>query len=281
MTAPDGLGKVPAMLAEERRALILDILAQRGSASVRDLHRRLKVSAETVRRDITRLAGEGRLRKTHGGALAMDAVEPVFDERLAVNAEGKERIGRAAAALVPDGASLLIDSGTTTLALAEALAQGGARNLTVITNDIHVAGRLAGRNGNRVLLAGGEFLGSEGATMGRDATEMLAHYHTDFAFIGASALSSHPRLLDFSREAAALRGLMIEQARTPVLLADHTKFNRVAPVRVEHLERVRIIIVDQRPKGALARALARLDAKLAVAARSPATANGPGRRGRG
>lgn len=283
MTAPDGLGKVPAMLAEERRALILDILAQRGSASVRDLHRRLKVSAETVRRDITRLARENRLRKTHGGALAMDAVEPVFDERLAVNAEGKERIGRAAAALVPDGASLLIDSGTTTLALAEALAeaQGGARNLTVITNDIHVAGRLAGRNGNRVLLAGGEFLGSEGATMGRDATEMLAHYHTDFAFIGASALSSHPRLLDFSREAAALRGLMIEQARTPVLLADHTKFNRVAPVRVPHLERVRVIIVDQRPKGALAKALARLDAKLAVAARSPAKANGPGRRGRG
>ena len=253
------------MLAEERRALILDILAQRGSASVRDLQRRLKVSLETVRRDITRLDGENRLRKTHGGALTMDAVEPVFDERLSVNAKGKERIAKAAAALVPDGASLIIDSGTTTLALAQALME--TRQLTVYTNDIHVASRLAGRSGNRVLLCGGEFRGSEGATMGRDASDMLANYYADFAFIGASALSHRPALLDYTREAAALRSLMIAQAKTPVLLADHTKFNRNAPVRINGLGDVRTIIVDRRPVGALAKGLRKLNCKLVIAAR--------------
>ena len=253
------------MLAEERRDLILDILAQRGSASGRDLHRRLKVSAETVRRDITRLARENRLRKTHGGALAMDAVEPVFDERLTVNAEGKQRIAKAAAALVREGASLIIDSGTTTLALAQALMD--TRQLTVYTNDIHVATRLAGRNGNRVLLSGGEFQGSEGATVGRDASDMLANYYADFAFIGASALSHRPALLDYSREAAALRSLMIAQAKTPILLADHTKFNRTAPVRVSGLSAVHTIVVDRRPTGTLAKGLRKLDCKLVVAAR--------------
>ena len=110
------------MLAEKRRAMILDIVAERGSVSVTELYRRLKVSRETIRRDITRLDADKRLRKTHGGALSIDSVEPAFAERMTVNIEGKRAIGRAAAELVPDGASLIIDSGATTLCLAESLA---------------------------------------------------------------------------------------------------------------------------------------------------------------
>ena len=92
------------MLAEQRRNVILEILAERGSVSVNELSRRLAVSNETIRRDITRLARENRLRKTHGGALSLDSVEPAFTERMAVNIEGKREIGRMAAGLVPDGA---------------------------------------------------------------------------------------------------------------------------------------------------------------------------------
>lgn len=251
------------MLAERRRGLILDILTEKGSVSVAELHRRLGVSRETIRRDVNRLASENRLTKTHGGALSRDAVEPAFAERMSVNIEGKRMIGRLAAALVPDGASLIIDSGTSTLCVASALAP--RRRLTVYTNDIHVASRLAGRNDNRVFLLGGELQGTEGATMGRDTTAMLANYFADFAFVGAGALSVRGWLMDFTREAAELRGRMLNMARTPVLLADHTKFNRTAPVRVANLEKVTHLVIDRRPDGAMETALAALSAEILVA----------------
>lgn len=251
------------MLAEKRRALILQILAESGSVSVTELYRRLKVSRETIRRDITRLDSENRLRKTHGGALSVDAVEPALAERMAVNIDGKRAIGRVAAGLVADGASLIVDSGTTTLCLAEAL--GGRRRLHVYTNDLHVATRLAGRNDNRIFFLGGEFVGAEGITAGRDATAMLANYFADFAFIGASAISSHPWLMDYSREAAELRALMIAQAKSAIVLADHTKFGRTASVRVANFERASRLITDTRPPAALARGLKGMGVELMVA----------------
>lgn len=251
------------MLAEERRALILDIVNCTGSASVSELHRRLQVSRETVRRDIARLAAGKRLHKTHGGALSIDAVEPGFAERMAVNIEGKRAIGAAAAALVPDGASLIIDSGTTTLCLAEAVS--GRRGLTVYTNDVHVAGRLAGRHGNRVLLLGGELRAAEGATFGRDATDMLDNYFADFAFVGAGGLTRHPWLMDYSREAAALRAGMLDRGRTVVLLADRTKFGRMARVRIPGLEKVTRLVTDAPPEPPMAAALRALGLEIFVA----------------
>lgn len=251
------------MLAEERRTRILEIVNERGSVSVNDLHRRLKVSRETIRRDITRLGNESRLRKTHGGALALDHSEPLFDERLTVNIEGKRAIGRVAAAMVPDDSSVLIDSGTTTLCLADALVD--RRRLTVYTNDIHIAQRLGGRNENRVVLTGGEFLASEGAMLGRDATVMLSNYIPDFAFIGATAMSAHPWLMDYTREAAELRAQMLSQGRTKIVLADHTKFTRTAPVRVPGLDEADIIITDVPPSPAMHRGFSRLGAEVIVA----------------
>lgn len=252
------------MLAERRRALVLDILAEKGSVSVAELTRRLGVSRETIRRDITRLAGESRLLKTHGGALSADSEEPALAKREEVNMAGKRAIGRLAATMVPDGASLIIDSGTTTLCVAQALDR--RRRLTVFTNDIHVAGLLAARNENRVLLLGGELQGAEGATMGPDSVAMLDNYFADFAFVGASALSAHPWLMDYSRGAAELRSRMLLTARTPVLLADRTKFNRTAPVRVANLDKVAHLITDAVPEGDMASAIGTLAAELRVAA---------------
>ncbi len=251
------------MLAEERRARILELVNERGSVSVSELHRRLKVSQETIRRDITKMAQEGRLRKTHGGALAHDHSEPVFDERMSVNIEGKRAIGRAAAEMVTDDSTLLIDSGTTTLCLVENLME--RRRLTVYTNDIHIAQRLSGRNDNSVYLTGGEVLASEGALVGRDATAMLANYYPDFAFVGAAAFSTQPFLMDYTREAAELRTQMLSQARTKVLLVDHTKFGRTGPVKVGGLEDVDIIITDVPLKGEIKTGLAKLSAEVLVA----------------
>lgn len=251
------------MLAEERRSRILEFVNERGSVSVSDLHRRLKVSQETIRRDITKLAQDSRLRKTHGGALALDHSEPVFDERMSVNIDGKRAIGRVAAEMVADDSTLLIDSGTTTLCLAEYLME--RKRLTVYTNDINIAQRLGGRNDNSVYLTGGEFLASEGALVGRDATAMLANYYPDFAFVGAAAFATHPWLMDYTREAAELRTQMLSQARTKVVLVDHTKFGRTAPVKVSGLEDVDIIVTDIALTGAIKVGLSKLSAEILIA----------------
>ncbi len=251
------------MFAEQRRNMILDLLARRGSVSVSELHRRLQVSRETIRRDINSLADGHRLQKTHGGALSIDSTEPAIAERMSVNIDGKRAIGRMAAGMVADGASLIIDSGTTTLCLAEALA--GRHRLTVYTNDVQVAARLAGRHENRVFVLGGEVLGSEGAMVGRDTTAMLENYYADFAFVGASALSAGRGLTDYTREAAELRKLMLANARTTVLLADHGKFKRVAPVWVSNLRELDTLITDLPLKGDNAAYFKKLSCEVLIA----------------
>ena len=251
------------MLAEQRRSLILEVLKDKGSVSVSELYRKLKVSRETIRRDITRLDQENRLSKTHGGAVSVDTLEPVFAERLAVNTGGKRAIAKLAATLVPDGASLIIDAGTTTLCVAEALST--RRQLTVYTNDVQIAARLGGRNDNRVFILGGELQSAEGATLGRDVTAMLGNYFTDFVFVGAGALCEGPMLMDYSREAAEIRAQMLIQGRTSVLLADYTKFGRRAPVRVANLEKATHILCDRKPPASLAKSLRELKAELLIA----------------
>ena len=253
------------MLAEQRRNQILDILAEKGAVTVSQLHLKLKVSQETIRRDITKLAADNRLRKTHGGALTMAQVEPELADRMSVNIEGKKAIGAAASELVPDGASIIIDSGTTTMCLADALMSH--QGLTVFTNDMNIASKLAGRNENRVHMLGGELIGNEGATAGRDTTAMLQNYLTDFSFIGASALDSVTLLTDYSREIAELRSQMMTQGRTSVLLADSTKFGKRAPVRINHLEQLTHVITDEKMSSGLVSAMKKLNLENITAKR--------------
>ncbi len=251
------------MLAEQRRNIILELLTEKGAITVNLLHRKLKVSQETIRRDITKLASDNRLLKTHGGALLINQSEPEFDVRLEVNIEGKKAIASAATELVSDGASMIIDSGTSTLCLAEALIT--RRALTIFTNDLHVAWKLAGRNDNRVHVLGGELIGNEWATAGRDTTTMLHNYLTDFSFIGASALDAPTLLTDYSREIAELRGQMLTQARVSVLLADSSKFEKRAPVKVNHLDQLNYVVCDKKPNVELLKSITNLGAELIVA----------------
>jgi len=250
------------MLAERRHDLILALVTERGSMSVTELHRRLKVSRETIRRDIALLAGRNDLRKTHGGALAIETVEPPMAQRQITNAAGKRAIGRRAAGLVPDGASVIISSGTTTQCVAEALMH--RRNLTVFTNDLVSCGRLAGRNGNRVFILGGEVT-MNGGSFGPDAATMLSNYFADFAFIGAGAISSTPWLMDFSREEGELHSIMLNSARVVAVVADRGKFNRFAPVRIKTFEKVNYLITDAPPDREIADALASLSIELLIA----------------
>jgi DeoR/GlpR family transcriptional regulator of sugar metabolism len=234
-----------SILAEERRDIILEMLDQRGSVSVSELHRRLKVSRETIRRDITKLADENKLRKTHGGALSKDSSEPALSERLEVNINGKRAIGSLAAEMIPDGSSVIIDSGSTALCLAESLVNH--KELTIYTNDLQIASLLFGRNGHQVFFLGGELGATDGAALGSDTVSMLDNYFTDFAFIGVSAMASHPWISDYTRAAADLHRMMVSHSKNSVFLVDHTKFNRVAPVRLSNASRASLVIADKDP----------------------------------
>ncbi|MFM9843737.1 MAG: DeoR/GlpR family DNA-binding transcription regulator [Dongiaceae bacterium] len=250
------------MLAEQRQSVILSMVNQRGSLSITEIQRKLKVSRETVRRDIMLLADRQALRKTHGGALSLERTEPEIAVREVINAEGKRAIGRLAASLVPDGATVILASGSTVLSVAEALQSH--QGLTVFTNSIFACIKLMGRSKNRVFMLGGEVQALNGAALGRDATSMLTHYFADFLFLGAGAISPAGWLMDYTREEGELNSQMLLSARTPVVVADHSKFNRFAPVRVENFEKVTHLVTDRKPEAPLAEALAAMPIELLV-----------------
>jgi DeoR/GlpR family transcriptional regulator of sugar metabolism len=249
-------------LAEERQSRIVSMVNERGSLSITEIQRRLNVSRETIRRDLVTLSDRNVLRKTHGGALAVERGEPGLAVRAVTNAEAKQAIGLLAADLVPDGASVMLPGGTTVQAVAEALL--ARQELTVVTNSIAICSRMTGHNGNRVFMLGGEMQTTNNIALGRDATAMLAHYSADFAFIGAGAISPAGWLMDYTREECELSSQMFLSVRTAVVVADHAKFNRYAPVRVEHFEKAAYLVTDRPPDGPLASALAALPLELLV-----------------
>lgn len=250
------------MLAEQRQSLIVAMVNQRGSVSITEMQRKLRVSRETIRRDLLLLVDRNALRKAHGGALSLERSEPEIALREVTNADVKRAIGRLAASLVPDGASVILASGSTVQAVAEALL--ARHGLTVFTNSIGVCRKLAGHNKNRVHMLGGELQAINGATLGRDTTTMLAHYFADFVFVGAGAISPSGWLMDYTREEGELHSLMLQSARTAVVVADHSKFNRYAPVRVDDFEKVTHLVTDRPPDAPLATALAALPLELLV-----------------
>jgi DeoR family transcriptional regulator, glycerol-3-phosphate regulon repressor len=226
------------------------------------MQRKLKVSRETIRRDLVLLADRQALRKTHGGALSLERSEPEIALREVINVDVKRTIGRRAASLVPDGASVILAGGSTVQAVAESLL--ARHGLIVFTNSIGVCRKLAGHNKNRVHVLGGELDAINGATLGRDTTSMLGHYFADFVFIGAGAISPTGWLMDYTREEGELHSLMLQSARTAVIVADHSKFNRYAPVRVDNFEKVTHLVTDKRPETPLANALAALSLEVLV-----------------
>lgn len=250
------------MLAHRRDAEVLKRLAAAGSVAIADLAEAFGVSRETIRRDLKRLAGQGALSLVHGGAAIFTAQEPALGARSGENAAGKAAIGRAAAGLVEDGMVVLIDSGTTALAVAEALA--ARRALTVCTPALGIALRLCRVPGFRVVMLGGEVDAAEEAVTGPDAMAALRHLRVDLAFIGVGGLSAAGEVTDFTRAGAEQRARMIAAADAAWFVAGHEKFGRLTPMRIAGADRAGLI-VDQPPGREVAAAMTRRGQRLLVA----------------
>ena len=227
----------------QRHRAILDHLERVETARTVELAALLAVTRETIRNDIAYLAGRGVLRQVYGGAVRLGLQEPDLQARLATNIEGKTRIAKLAASLVPDGSRVALDCGSTTLALAKELrARVG---LKVWTNDIAIAQELG--NSAEVVLLGGRLALAQNITTGPDATEMMAGYNVDQAFISLGGLSAAQGLTDFDREGFSLRNTMRSAASECFFLADHGKFGRPAPLRWKSPQTASALICDRAP----------------------------------
>ncbi len=232
-------------LATSRHDAILKRVAAAGSVSVSELTGLLGVSRETIRRDFGLLAERGLLDVVHGGAARREASEPALDQRFSENTQGKAAIGRLAATFVEDGMVVLLDSGTTTLAVARALT--ARRNLTIGTGSLAIAQLLCRVPGTRVHLLGGEIDPNDEATSGIDTLEAIGRFRVDVAFVGVGGLSDDGDVTDYTRVGAEQRGRMIAAARKAYFVVDRTKFGRLTPVRIPNPEAAAGIIVDAPP----------------------------------
>ncbi|MEX3636516.1 DeoR/GlpR family DNA-binding transcription regulator [Paraburkholderia sp. BR14320] len=253
-------GPVPASvnpnrrLAIERIDYIVQSLEASGSVSVANLSATLGVSRETIRRDLKILAEQGRANLVHGGAAKRPVAEPSLASREAVNALGKAAIGAAAARLVADGMVVLIDSGSTTLGLAEALQHH--RDLTVITNSLPIALMLCRAPGVKVVVLGGDIDPNDEAAIGVETMTALSHFRVDLVFVGVGGISPEGEFTDYSRLAAEQRHLMMKSGKKVYVLADHSKFEQQTPVLIAPVPHIAGLIVDAEPPAGIVRACA-------------------------
>lgn len=226
------------MIAEQRLQRINEQLRVQHAVSISSLSEMLGVSEMTVRRDLIRLEKMGLCQRTHGGAVSVHGMltrDIHYSQREQLHVAEKVAIGRTAAEMVQEGETIVIDAGTTTAQLAAALKN--RRNITVITNSLRVLDQLCDSPGITLISTGGtvapamdgEFGHGDHFLIGPLAEEMLRRFRPNKAFMGTTGITIADGLSNSLIEQAVLKRLMMELSAEVILLADHSKFGRVAP----------------------------------------------------
>lgn len=233
------------MSQKSRQDRICEMIAEQGECSVEDLVRRLGVSGMTIRRDLAALAQQGRVLRTHGGATLAErfSFEFAFRDRLQKQPQAKEAIGRAAAAMISNDQIVLLDSGTTTLALARHL--HGKERVTVITTSLPIAAELQYDRNLQVLLLGG-YLRPESPDLGGALTEAnLETLRADLAFLGVDAIDETGAVYNQSPEVARMLSKMAAAAAQVHVVADSSKLGKTAMWRFGRLQDWGSLITDR------------------------------------
>ncbi|SRR5258708_686403 len=233
------------MLNEERRRAILDILNREGRLLVSELARQFNTSQVTIRKDLDVLQGQGLVHRSHGGALPVreGALEdPTLLEKEKLHRKEKLHIAAAAAAMVKEGQVVILDSGTTTTAIARALRN--FRKLTIVTNAVNIAAELAGTE-VEVILTGGTLRKNSFSLVGPMAEETLRHLNADILFLGVDGIDaqyglSTPNLLE-----AKVNRMMVEGAKRTVAVCDSSKFGRRSLSQILPLSAIHTVITDR------------------------------------
>ncbi|MTJ83024.1 MAG: DeoR/GlpR transcriptional regulator [Telmatospirillum sp.] len=243
---------------------ILKLVRALGFAAVEDLSVRFRVTPQTIRRDINALCDSGLLRRRHGGAgLPSNYENTPFENREVMQAEGKRRIARAVARLIPDRASLFIGIGTTTAEVARALLDHDG--LRVITNNLGVAELMCGNSSFEVILGGGKARNRDRDFIGATAMAVFRDIRADFGIVGAGAIDEDGSLRDFDFDEVRLSRLIVDNSRQTVIAVDHTKFDRNATVRFASLDEATALVTDAPVPPAIERVAARSGVAIHIA----------------
>ncbi|WP_439496257.1 DeoR/GlpR family DNA-binding transcription regulator [Bosea sp. (in: a-proteobacteria)] len=232
----------------KRHSEILDILSRRGYAAIEEMVAAFNVTPQTLRRDLQELSDRGLLRRHHGGASAnLSTANADYELRHVETAAEKAAIARAAAELVTPGSSLFLTPGTTVDALAKAIAERRPRGLRVVTNSTAAASILDRCPEISILITGGFWLGQNRALGGMHAAAFIENYRCDLHMTSIGGIDADGNLLEYRDDEAVVGRAMMRNARRSVLLADHTKFSRVAMSRVAHLREMSTLVTDRKP----------------------------------
>lgn len=249
------------MYLSPRQSEIIQLAKDNGRVLVDDLAAHFRVTPQTIRKDLNDLCDQRLLSRIHGGALFPSGIENLeYEARRKIAADEKDAIGQAAARIIPDNASLFVNIGTTTEAVSKALLDH--KGLMVITNNINVANRMRIYPSMEVVIAGGVVRGSDGGIVGEAAVDFIRQFKVDYAVIGASAIDHDGALLDFDFREVKVAQAIIANARHVILVADRTKFERTAPVRIAHLSQMDTFITDQCELASIRKICAESDVNL-------------------
>lgn len=231
------------MRTGQRQREILRQLYVTGYVGAKELAATLSVDSSTIRRDLDALARAGRLERTHGGARALaGAVDVPYAIKQREHLAAKQAIAAAACALVREGDSVLLDSGSTTYQLAIELRS--RRDLTIVTNDLLIGHAVADYPGVRLLVTGGEMLNSTYTLFGDRAVAFVEALRVDWTFLGVDAIEISTGITNTNTLEIPLKRMMLAVARTRVALADSSKFGQRALVRVADVTELDRIITD-------------------------------------
>ena len=216
------------LLVEERRRLIVELVEKQGRATVEELATRFGTSTVTIRADLDALARSSAIARSHGGALPMAAAThdtPLNIKETRWHAQ-KLRIGEAAAKMIRDGETIILDSGSTTVEIARQIRHMKFESLTVITNALNIAMELSGLPQIRVMMLGGLLRQTSYSLVGPDAEQALAKLSADRLFLGVDGLDPNVGVTTPDPLEAALNALMIRVSRQTIAVLDASKLGQ-------------------------------------------------------
>jgi len=247
-----------------RQLEIMNLARLKGHVNVEMLSSEFDVTPQTIRKDLNDLCGFGELNRVHGGAVyPSNTANLAYKARREIGAEGKKRIGDVVASMIPDNASLIINIGTTTEQVAMALRSH--QGLMVITNNLNVAHILSDAPNVELFVTGGLVRKSDGGITGAAAIDLIKQFKVDYAVIGSSAIDQDGSLLDFDYQEVRVTHAIMEQARTTILVADASKFERRAPIEIGQLGNLDIFVTDEVPSEAIISKCDETEVELVIA----------------
>jgi DeoR/GlpR family transcriptional regulator of sugar metabolism len=232
------------MFGVERRNRIVALIQEKKSVLVQDMAAIFNVTEETIRRDLKELENGGFILRTHGGAMLVEdsKAEAAVGIREGINIAGKDAIGKAAAELVRDGDTIILDASTSSLFVAKHIKN--KRGLTVITNAEKILLELSGCEDFLLISTGGIFRHKSFSYVGKIAETALSNYHASKAFISCKGFSPKRGLMDSNEQESDIRKTMLKCSEEAVFLCDSTKFDKVGYVVTAQLEDFNYFITD-------------------------------------